>query len=389
MLPWDGVINLLAAVGVGAFAVHMLVPARRDRLPNLLEIRFGTLAVLSAFFMAARGLFWISDFWPFLVMSHLAVCWVPLGILLAVEGLLRRHAPLPLKLFAVVGGVSCTTLVFLLERDAAALFSMSLALFQVLGLVLPFAWAFARNRSVLSKRENQRIDSMVTLTLVGLPFIVTDFSDLLPALPLSMGAIAILLFAYAAILAARFPTRNPVLSWRFLNLVALALIAAALVMWLTDLSGLSAFVRLAALVLTLAVLLALLLELLSLRDQSEERALLRTLSALDLSRPEAAVSRLIRFSPFEHASLIRPGQGPVPADFNIEPGRVFHRTPATNQASDLRAAAVLESVGADLMFLLDPKTDALCMVEIHDPGANTVDWARVIAALASSKARSA
>ena len=141
MLPWDGVINLLAAVGVGAFAVHMLVPARRDRLPNLLEIRFGTLAVLSAFFMAARGLFWISDFWPFLVMSHLAVCWVPLGILLAVEGLLRRHAPLPLKLFAVVGGVSCTTLVFLLERDAAALFSMSLALFQVLGLVLVTTFA--------------------------------------------------------------------------------------------------------------------------------------------------------------------------------------------------------------------------------------------------------
>lgn len=385
MEPWDGVINLLAATGVGGFALHVLLPVRRNRLPSLLEIRFGALAVLLAVFLATRGLFWISGFDAFFSISFLAVCFVPLGILLAVEGLLRRHAPLVLKLFALLGAMACLITTLLLAPSSSLAYSVFLAGFQILGLLLPFFWAFLRDRSQLSRRENRRVNGMITLTLIGLPLIATDFSDLLSGLPIRLGAIAILMFAYVAVHSARFPRQNPVFSWRVLNLILTTLIAASAFIWLTGLSGWDAFIRLTALIFAVGLVLTLALELLNLRDQSEERALLRVLSALDMSRPEAVVSRLTRFSPFEHAWLIRPGTGPVPADFRITPGQVYRREGPTHSATERDAAAVLESIGADLMFVLDTRTDALCAVEIQDPSVNTADWAEILAALAHAK----
>lgn len=385
MEPWDGVINLLAALGVGGFAVHVLLPVRRNRVPSLLEIRFGSLALLLSLFLAMRGLFWLSGFNAFLTVSFIAVSFVPLGILLAVEGLLRRHAPLVLKLFALVGGALCLIATQVFDRSNTLPFSLSLASFQILGLVLPFSWAFLRNREQLSRRENRRVGGLITLTLIGLPFIATDFSDLLTGLPIRLGAIAILMFAYAAVHTARFPQQNPVFSWRALNLILTTFIAAGAFVWLTDLSGWSAYLKLTALILTIGLVLTLALELLNLRDQSEERALLRVLSALDLRRPEAVVSRLTRFSPFEHAWLVRAGRGPVPTNFSIQPGQVYRRTTRSQDPTDRDAAAVLENIGADLLFVLDISTDALCAVEVQDPSLNTEDWANILAALAVAK----
>jgi len=384
MEPWDGVINLLAATGVAGFALHVLLPVRRNRLPSLLEIRFGVLALLLALFMASRGLFWISGFDAFFAISFLAVCFVPLGILLAVEGLLRRHAPLFLKLFALLGAFVCLITTLLMAPTSSMVYSTFLASFQILGLLLPFSWAFLRDRTQLSRRENRRISGMITLTLIGVPLIATDFSDLVAGLPVRLGALAILMFAYAAVHSARFPRQNPVFSWRVFNLILTTLIAAAAFIWLTDLSGWEAFFRLTALIFTVGLVLTLALELLNLRDQSEERALLRVLGALDMRRPEAVVSRLTRFSPFEHARLVRPGAGPVPADFRLEVGHVYRREGATITATERDAAAVLESIGADLIFVLDPQTQTFCAVEVQDANANTADWAKVLAALAKA-----
>lgn len=385
MEPWDGVINLLAAAGVGGFALHVLLPVRRNRLPSLLEIRFGVLALLLALFLATRGLFWISGFDSFFSISFLAVCFVPLGILLAVEGLLRRHAPFMLKLYALLGAFVCLISTLLLASSSSMVYSSFLAGFQILGLILPISWAFLRDRTQLSRRENRRVNGMITFTLIGVPLIATDFSDLVPGLPVRLGALAILMFAYAAVHSARFPRQNPVLSWRVLNFILTTLIAASAFIWLTELKGWEAFFRLTALIFTIGLVLTLALELLNLRDQSEERALLRVLSALDMSRPEAVVSRLSRFSPFEHARLIRPGTGPVPAHFQLKIGQVYHRNETATGVAERDAAAVLESIGADLIFVLDPATEAFCAVEIQDPNVNTTDWAKILAALVQSK----
>lgn len=386
MLPWDGVVNLLAALGVAAFAAHTLVPVRRNRFPSLLEIRFGVLAVLLAVFLALRGFFWISDVPAFLLASQVAVSWVPLGIVLAVEGLLRRHAPLPLKLFPLVGGVASLILSFTFQLDPLPLVSALFAGFQILGLVLPFAWAFVRDRRQITNRENRRVDGMFTLTLVVLPLIATDFADLMPDLPLRMGAVAILLFAHAAVLAARFPNRNPVLSWRMINLFVLALLASGLVLWLSEIEGFKSFIRLAVLILTLALVLSLILELLSLRDQSEERALLRLLSALDMSRPEVVVNRLNRFSPFEGAKLVYAGQGPIPANFDADIGRLYGKDPSGPNEQERQIAAVLDSLGADFLFKIDPGRKGFCVVEVQDPTSNTRDWAQIVASLVQAKA---
>ena len=386
MLPWDGVVNLLAALGVAAFTAHTLVPVRRNRFPSLLEIRFGVLAVLLAVFLALRGFFWISDVPAFLLASQVAVSWVPLGIVLAVEGLLRRHAPLPLKLFPLVGGVASLILSFTFHLDPLRPVSALFAGFQILGLVLPFAWAFVRDRRQITNRDNRRVDGMFTLTLVVLPLIATDFADLMPDLPLRMGAVAILLFAHAAVLAARFPNRNPVLSWRMINLFVLALLASGLVLWLSEIEGFKSFIRLAVLILTLALVLSLILELLSLRDQSEERALLRLLSALDMSRPEVVVNRLNRFSPFEGAKLVYAGQGPIPADFDADIGRLYGKDPSGPNEQERQIAAVLDSLGADFLFKIDPGRKGFCVVEVQDPTSNTRDWAQIVASLVQAKA---
>jgi hypothetical protein len=316
------------------------------------------------------------------------VCWVPLGIVLTVEGLLRRHAPLSLKLFPLAGGLFCLALTLLYGNAPQPWVSASFAGFQILGLLLPFSWAFIRDRSQLTGRENRRVDAMFLLTLLALPFIATDFADLMPSLPLRMGAVAILLFAHAVVLAARFPNRNPVLSWRLVNLFCLSLLAAGLVLWLSDVRGWSSFVRLAVLILTLALVLSLILEMLSLRDQSEERALLRLLSALDMSRPEVVVNRLTRFSPFEGARLVYPGQGPIPADFDAALGRLYARTAPNTAEQDRQVAAVLDSLGADFLFKIDPAHQGFCAVTVQDPTSNTRDWAQIVASLVQAKASS-
>ena len=104
---------------------------------------------------------------------------------------------------------------------------------------------------------------------------------------------------------------------------------------------------------------------------------------------QAQCGRAVRNAPSkgQHAELDRPsqvGRGVfVPAQGAHRPGDVdgMRRT----GAAERDAAAVLESIGADLIFVLDPATEAFCAVEIQDPNVNTTDWAKILAALVQSK----
>jgi hypothetical protein len=75
----------------------------------------------------------------------------------------------------------------------------------------------------------------------------------------------------------------------------------------------------------------------------------------------------------------------VPTNFSIQPGQVYRRTTRSQDPTDRDAAAVLENIGADLLFVLDISTDALCAVEVQDPSLNTEDWANILAALVVAK----
>ena len=67
------------------------------------------------------------------------------------------------------------------------------------------------------------------------------------------------------------------------------------------------------------------------------------------------------------------------------PGKLYRRDATTTDPVEREAAAVLESIGADLIFVLDPASEAYCAVDIHDPAANTADWASIMAALARAR----
>lgn len=199
LVTWTGAVTMLRYA-------HTLSRSRASTL----EVRTLFLVLVLSATLLARGFLWL---WPESAVLSIAVgipaSFLPFAATLFVEGLLRRHVPGPMKLFAI--GATLTALVGTIAGAATAdseLTSVFTKLFLVpllltllsLGVIL-----VSRDRSSLSRTENSLVRACMVVTLISLPLAATDFR-LYTGWPVArMGTLGALLICYTLL---RTPQEN-------------------------------------------------------------------------------------------------------------------------------------------------------------------------------------
>jgi len=185
----DSIVDLCGAVGLG---VTMLTLHWRDPAGPLARRLQFALGVVAALFLL-RGIAWWTQSAVLDRLSLIPAAAIPLGALLLAEGMLRRHAPRVMKL-AIVAATAGFVLapMFGLHRFAT-LFAVALAGFQLAGLAAAALLLAARDRSSLMASENHSINRVLAGALVVMPLAITDFRDIVPDIPVRLGALGALL----------------------------------------------------------------------------------------------------------------------------------------------------------------------------------------------------
>lgn len=215
--------SLMSALTGAGLAIVARANQRVDpRGPVSRRIVFA-LSLVSAFFFA-RAAGWIAGSDALTRVATALAGATPLAALWLAEGLLRRHAPLAIKIALTAG---C----FLIAALAAFIplwttLDAILLLVDVVGGYAALTWLLLkRDRPSLTSAENRTIRRL----LVALPFLLltllTDFRGLFAAIPIRLGALGVAVLIYSCFGANGLSAPGKT---RIFNLAGFVAIAAAL-----------------------------------------------------------------------------------------------------------------------------------------------------------------
>jgi hypothetical protein len=216
----DALVNLMASAGI---AIVARADRRIDPKGAVTKRIVFALSLVSALF-CVRAIGWMTDS---LLIGRLASALAgatPLAGLFVVEGLLRRHAPRPVKIILTGGCVLVAVLaIFYSTPD---LDSGAIMLVVVFGGYVTLAWLpLTRDASSLTAPENRAIRRLLGAVAFLLPLILTDFRSVFPAIPVRLGALGVLIVLYVSFGAGGLTTPGRT---RFYCLIGFLLIAATL-----------------------------------------------------------------------------------------------------------------------------------------------------------------
>jgi len=216
----DPLVNLMASAGI---AIVARADRRIDPKGAVTKRIVFALSLVSALF-CVRAIGWMTDS---LLIGRLASALAgatPLAGLFVVEGLLRRHAPRPVKIILTGGCVLVAVLaIFYSTPD---LDSGAIMLVVVFGGYVTLAWLLlTRDASSLTAPENRAIRRLLGAVAFLLPLILTDFRSVFPAIPVRLGALGVLIVLYVSFGAGGLTTPGRT---RFYCLIGFLLIAATL-----------------------------------------------------------------------------------------------------------------------------------------------------------------
>ena len=171
------------------------------------------------------------------ITLELVVATLPLLTLLMAESLVRKHAPVWIKLTCAGGSLAIALLaVFRLNQiDAVRIPTMGAILIVCLALVLGFV--ILRDRESLMANENERVASWLLGFAILIPFATTDFLDNRYDQLIGMGAIGILSLTLAIV---RGVTGRPRISGYVVDLamaIGISTVLVGVTALLTDLSS--------------------------------------------------------------------------------------------------------------------------------------------------------
>ncbi len=159
-------------------------------------------------------------------LTMLPATGIPLATTLFMEGLRRRHLPLPLKVGVALGTVISVTLDLVLVHDKRE-FSSFFSTFTVITLAVIAGWLVFRPRADLSPAENRLVDAISAACALGVPFAITDFEWRPDLVPYQLGGIGTLIFVYACIRLTMDRERRRTVALDFARAVLHALVVAA------------------------------------------------------------------------------------------------------------------------------------------------------------------
>lgn len=191
----DSVVTLAALLGLAFFGQVL----RQQRPRSALTRRFLFAIKVVAALLAIRLLQWVTGAEPIGRLTYAVAGLVPLAMLLVAEALLRRHAPLILKIWAAGGALIFALVAALSPVDQGSLAIVALATFQVVAFAAITVLVMARDRSGLSVAENITVDRLAVALILIVPLSMTDFRTEFLDLPVRLSGIAILIMCWLAL----------------------------------------------------------------------------------------------------------------------------------------------------------------------------------------------
>jgi hypothetical protein len=370
----DSIVNLCGAIGLG---VAMMTFYRRDPRSPLTRRLLLALGVIATLFLV-RGAAWWSGSVILDRLSVIPASLIPLGALIVTEGILRRHAPRPVKMAALLGGIILGLGgAFGLERFAAP-YAVALSLFQLAGFAI-CAWLLAaRDRTTLMASENRSIGRLAVGALVVIPFIVTDFRTLFPDIPVRLGALGALLTVTVILIAGGgAETRRHGLAMMALRLSSSALLGIAAAFMSADVDA-AQIMRFCAVGIAGVLTIGLMTDALRALFESQEPGVLNSVAASPARTRDQLIAELAHHPIFESARRYRESElaaydPPLLREF-LSTRRVLRRSeapwgltpsdPAVERAVSLMTAnsathaIVLAHDPVDLIVLAVPVTSA-------------------------------
>src|SRR5262249_14484993 len=297
----DSIVNLCGAIGLIVAMMTFYRRAPGSPLTCRLLLALGVIAVL----FLDRGLAW----WPgseFLDrLSEIPAALIPLGALIVTEGMLRQHAPRPVKIAALAGAIVLGVGGLLgLERFAAP-YAFALALFQLIGFAV-CAWLLAtRDRAALMASENRTIGRLAVGALVVMPFVLTDFRVLFPDIPVRLGALGALLTVTVMLIAGGgAETRRHGLAMMALRLSSSSLLGLAAAFIAPDVDAAQIF-RFCAVAVAGVLTIGLMTDALRALFESQEPGVLNSVAASPAATRQQLMAELSHHPIFESARRFR------------------------------------------------------------------------------------
>lgn len=164
-----------------------------------LSRRFRWLLFIAAAFYGLRAVGWLVDVWILRAATVGMAVAIPVAALTLAEGLMRRHAPLWIKLI-IAGGAVITAVVGILPHMwTSTVFVRLLLVFQVTAFSL-IAWiVISRDRSALSAAENATINRISLALIAIFPMLLSDFRGEPFDIPVRMSGLASLIVCWIAL----------------------------------------------------------------------------------------------------------------------------------------------------------------------------------------------
>jgi hypothetical protein len=215
----DVILTWMGALGVFAYLVHI----HRNPATSFLEGRTRLLLGCLGALLLIRGFAWLDPSRVLRTLTFVPATLLPLAALLFTEALLRRHAPLFIKVYVAAG----TVVLFVVNLFPFWGWHVALLAFMATTFAALVVLLVSRRRQALSPPENRLIDAVLLAMLAAVPLTATDFRiDL--GLPWNrMGALGALIFVWTLVrMAARRDQER--IAWREI---------ADIVLWAAILAG--------------------------------------------------------------------------------------------------------------------------------------------------------
>jgi hypothetical protein len=306
-LPLTAADSFLAATALVGIAATIAV-IRARAAPDGLSARFVFALLLVAGILATRLLAWHLNAVVFDTIGRALAAWIPLAVILVLEGLQRRHAPRAIKLFVVGGGVVCSALA-LLDADLGFPNYVLLA-FQLATLVVAY-WLSLTDTGGLSESEKRALARLRIALPILVVFVASDYGVFADWVPIRASSVAILFFCWVAVGLSQATTAR----WDVaivLYLILTVSLLTGLATWVMS-GNPQLGVQVGAMAMSGAILALVCNEAVRAFADSRRDDLLKALTAADPTDTKRFMAALTRHSPLQGTTLI---DGASLRDFN-------------------------------------------------------------------------
>ena len=214
-LAAQGLVDGLSAATLAA-SLFAILRRPASALRSRLLFAFSGMAVL----FVARTAVDVSALPGLELLTLVLVCVLPLAALLLAEGVLRRHAPWPLKMY-VTAGAAAMAAGLIAFGGYAPVATWWLGGFVLSALSAVALLLFARDRRSLSRQENAAVAALLGS---GVFLIAMSTTDFLPRTPVGLSGIGAAAVAFAL---STNPSSRADMRGLLLNIVLLIFVATA------------------------------------------------------------------------------------------------------------------------------------------------------------------